>query len=83
MDIKKDKANVEAILEATDNMTTASVCHMYLELFEHHRAGKIIDKTRDNFDREDSHNIAGSMNSPSEIQTEAFNKEISDDSTEH
>ncbi len=75
MNIEKDKATVEVILEATDSMVTASVCHMYLELYEHHKVGKIVDKTRDSLDRVEAHSISANMNNPSDTQIEAFKKD--------
>ncbi len=77
MNIEKDKATVEVILEATDSMVTASVCHMYLELYNEfqYMCEGHTDKKRDNLDRPDSHSIAGGANDPSETQIEAFKKD--------
>ena len=38
-----------------------------------------LDPTQDNIDRPTKHNIAGGMNSPSKIQTEAFELENKDE----
>ena len=38
-----------------------------------------LDPTQDNVDRPERHNIAGSMNSPSKMQQEAFELENKDD----
>ena len=83
MNIEKDLKHVNEILEGTDNMVTSSICHMYIELYEEYKKCGVIDKTKDNLDRKEAHRIAGGMNDPSSIQTNAFNKECSNDSEEH
>ena len=76
-DIEKDLERVKEILGSTDNMGTAEVCHMYLELFEHHRAGEVIDEIHTNVDNPMKHNVSGNMGRPSIIQ-EQYGKEYNE-----
>ncbi len=83
MNIESDLDYVNAIVDSTDSMVTASVCHMYLELYEEYKKCGVIDKKRDNLDRPEARSISGGMNDPSSIQVEAFNEERGDDSEEY
>jgi len=89
LDIKElsvDLVKVKAILAMTDNMATAEVCNMYIELCQRisngievdEVTGSIIKRMSHNIDRANQHSISNHSNDPSETQRIAFEKENKD-----
>jgi len=81
-----DLIKVKAMAEMTDNMGTAEVCNLYIDLCQHIAQGIIPDATteimlrlkeqrRDSKDRSERHSIAGHMNDPSPMQLLAFDED--------
>lgn len=71
--MSSDLMKVKAIASVTDNMATAEVCNLYIELCQHIASGIIPDATTkmmerlkeeyyDSEDRPERHSIAGHMN---------------------
>ena len=87
----KDLMKVKVMLSMTDNMATAEVCNLYIELCQKvaqgiqfdEATGKVVEKMTqqimDNKDRPSRHSIAGHMNDPSEMQQKAFKEENEDE----
>ena len=84
-----DLIKTKAILAMTDNMATAEVCHMYIELCQQIAQGIVPDATakimnrlkeeyHDSEDRPERHSIAGHMNDSSDMQILKFEKENED-----
>ena len=78
-----DLVHVKAVKRETDNMTTAMICNMYIELCAKIAGGipesstsKIVERIelQDGLDRAHRHNI-NSANRPSVMQQIAFEKE--------
>ena len=66
---------VKTIRDSTDNMTTAKVCNMYIDLCAEIAnavkptvTGKIAEQMQDNIDRTERHNVAGALNKPTAEQ---------------
>lgn len=85
-----DLAKVKAIHATTDNMATAEVCSLYIELCQQIAVGIVPDSTTKIMNRleeayhtsEDNpnrHSIAGHMNDSSDMQVLAFKKDNEDD----
>ena len=81
-----DLIKVKSILEETDSMATAEVCHLYIDLCKRFADGIEPDSTAlimnrlkeeyyDNQDIDACHSIAGHMNDPSDTQKQAFDKD--------
>ncbi len=72
-DIDVDK--VFDIMRTTRSAEALEVGKLYMKLISIITEGMIIkEKGRDNIDREESHNVAGSMNHPSPSQKRAYEK---------
>ena len=80
----------KAILAATDNMATAEVCNMYIDLCvelaskrEPDTTEKIMNRLEEQYydseDHSERHSIAGHMNDPSDMQLRKFEKENEDE----
>ena len=84
--VRQGLQKVMSIKEKTDDIDTALVCQMYIELCEDIADGIVQDSTADimdrlmsekhgNIDSPTVHSISGGMNNPSERQIEAFKRE--------
>ena len=85
-----DLIKAKSILARTDNMATAEVCNMYIELCQQIAKGIVPDATakimnrleeqyHDSEDHAKRHSIAGHMNDPSDMQQRKFDKENEDE----
>ena len=85
-----DLIKVKQIQTSTDNMATAEVCALYIELCQSIAEGivpnatdKIMNRLKEEYydseDHVERHSIAGHMNDPSDMQTLRFKKENEDD----
>ena len=83
--VTEDLARAKFLLATTESRVTSEICTMYIELCQQMVTGRVPDATErimktleekhhDNIDRPERHNIAGSMNGPSETQQLAFDK---------
>ena len=83
--IEKNLALCALILEGEPTPTEQDLAHAYGDLCKSLAEAVVVDGTmimvgkeeftHDNMDRAERHNVAGSMNRPSEMQLEAFKKE--------
>ena len=80
-----DLIKVKSILANTDNMATAEVCHLYIEMCQRFAVGIVPDSTatimdrlkaeyHDNQDRDTRHSIAGHMNDSDRATKASYKK---------